>query len=185
VLVRSKLGATGVAFSADGQLIATSAGDDRNVTLPGEIHLWEADTLRERPNFEGVAHSALSVAFSPDGKRLVSGSPGRPALKVWDVTTGKLVTAVQAAISVRHLAFAPDGKTLATGHGGGGQRGNGSVQLWDTATWKERAALQGHQGLCLTVAFDRSGRFVASASTDGTAKLWPVPPIKTTTAKSK
>jgi WD40 repeat protein len=183
VLLRSKLGATGVAFSADGKLIATSAGDDRNVNLPGEIHLWDAETLRERPNFEGVTHSALSVAFAPDGKRLASGSPGRPALKVWDVATGKLATAVQAATSVRHLAFSPDGKTLATGHGAGGQRGNGSVQLWDTATWKERAALQGHQQLCVTVAFDRSGRFVASASMDGTAKLWPVPPIKTTTAK--
>jgi WD40 repeat protein len=132
-----------------------------------------------------VTHSALSVAFSPDGNLLASGSPGRPALKVWDVATGKLVTRVQAATSVRHLAFSPDGKVLATGHGAGGQRGAGSIQLWDTATWTERAALVGHQVLCQSVAFDRDGRYVASASTDGTVKLWPVPPPKTATAKSK
>jgi WD40 repeat protein len=114
------------------------------------------------------------VAFSPDGRLLATGSPGATAARVWDVTTGRLVRAVAGSASVRHLAFSPDGKTLATAHGQGGARGNGSVQLWDTATWKEKAYLQGHSQLAVVVSFSPDGRLLATASFDGTAKLWPL-----------
>jgi WD40 repeat protein len=114
----------------------------------------------------------LAVAFSPDGKLLASCSPKAASVNVWDVTTGKLATTIQDSISVRHLAFSPDGKLLVTGHGNGGRRGDGSLQLWDTTTWKEVAHGQAHRALIVSVAFSADGRRLATASMDGSAMLW-------------
>jgi WD40 repeat protein len=152
------------------------AGDDRNPAVPGGgVKLWDLAAEWERFGLAVNRESALSVAFSPDGKLLATGSPGAPAVRVWDVATGRLVMAVAGSASVRHLAFSPDGKTLATAHGQGGARGNGSVQLWDAVTWKEKAYLQGHDRLAVGVSFSPDGRLLATASFDGTAKLWPLP----------
>src|SRR5262249_7290932 len=114
VVGRFRLGARGVVFSPDGRLLAMCAGDDRNPAVPGGgVKLWDLAAERERFGLAVNRESALSVAFSPDGKVLATGSPGAPAVRVWDVATGRLVTAVAGSASVRHLAFSPDGKTLA------------------------------------------------------------------------
>ena len=175
VVARFEVGAAGVAFSPDGKLLALCASDDSNATLAGGIKLWDLATNTERTPFAGAKVSALSVAFSPDGKQLASASPKAPSVNVWDVATGKLVTTIQDSASVRHLAFSPDGKLLATGHGGGARRGNGSVQFWDTTTWKETAFGQAPRALTVSVAFAPDGRTLATASMDGAAMLWDVP----------
>jgi WD40 repeat protein len=47
--------------------------------------------------------------------------------------------------------------------------------LWSTTTWEEKGHLQGHQGLCLSVAFSADSRTLTSGSNDGTARGWEVP----------
>jgi WD40 repeat protein len=172
VLIKHKIEAKAVAYSPDGTLLATSCCLDGNPN-GGEIRIFETATGKERPG-EWSKRGALSLAFSPDGTKLATGAPGFPSLHVYDVKSGKTLQAVQSA-STRHLAFSPDGKTLATAHGQGGRRGNGSIQLWDTTTWAERGFLQGHQMLCLMVMFSRDGKSLASASVDGTARVWDLP----------
>ncbi len=159
--------------------------DNSNATLPGGIKLWDLATNTERTPFAGSKVSALSVAFSPDGKLLASASPKAPSVNVWDVATGKLVTTIRDSASVRHLAFSPDGKLLATGHGGGARRGNGSVQLWDTMTWKETAFGQAPRALTVSVAFAPDGRTLATASMDGAAMLWDMRAARTMARKDK
>jgi WD40 repeat protein len=171
VLHTYKIGAMAVAYSPDGKLLATASSDQGKPV--GEIRVFETGTWKERMGAEWSKRSALSLAFSPDGRWLATGAPGSPSLHVYDVSSGKTAVIVQAS-SVRYVAFAPDGKTLATGHGTGGLRGNGSIQLWSTGKWVEVGHLQGHESLCLTVAFSRDSQTLSSASTDGTARLWDV-----------
>ncbi len=83
---------------------------------------------------------------------------------------------IEDSAAIRHMVFSPDGRYLATGHGKFNPRGAFSVQLWDTTTWKEAAFLEGHKDFLLSVSFSRDGRYLASASQDGTVKVWPVPP---------
>ena len=66
------------AFSPDGKLIAIACGD-------GFAKLFERDSLREVASLRGFLLGVLSVAFSPDGTRLATGSVGKQAIRLWDV----------------------------------------------------------------------------------------------------
>ena len=86
----------------------------------------------------GHSDAVLSVAFSPDGKTLASGSWDK-TIKLWDVKTGKeLATLNGHTETVMFVAFSPDGKTLASASW------DKTIKLWDVATSKERATLKGH-----------------------------------------
>ena len=119
-------------------------------------------TLGGHPDF------VYSVAFSPDGKTLASGS-GDNTIKLWDVPTGKEQATLKGHTGwVTSVAFSPDGKTLASGSW------DKTIKLWDVATGKELATLQGHTSFVLSVAFSPDGKTLASASGDKTIKLWDV-----------
>jgi WD40 repeat protein len=76
------------------------------------------------------------------------------------------------------VAFSPDGKTLAVGTSSrfkGDSDANGNsyvVLLWDWRTKKHLRSLRGHAGAIRSIAFSPDGEYIASASDEGTAKLW-------------
>jgi WD40 repeat protein len=75
-------------------------------------------------------------------------------------------------VSIRAITWSRDGKLLASAHGTGSPRGNGSIQVWDAQTGKERGTLTGHSLMCLGIDIAPDGKTLASASTDATVKLF-------------
>lgn len=115
----------------------------------------------------GHTGSVSSVAFSPDGQTLASGSIDN-SIGLWDVATrSKLRIFEDSRNFVRSVVFSPDGKILAGST-------DKTIILWDLATGKKLKTLEGHRDDVWSVAFSPDGQMLASGSQDETIGLWDV-----------
>ena len=150
------------ALSPDGRSVASSE------TLDKSIKLWDVATGHEVRTL-GVPSGVQfveSLAFSPDGSTLASGS-GVGTVKLWKVLTGSEVLSLAGhAGSVRSVAFSPDGRTLASGSS------DKTIRLWEVSTGNEVRTLTGHTDEVRCVTFSPDGHTLASGSNDKTIKLW-------------
>ncbi|BCR89976.1 WD40 repeat domain-containing protein [Aspergillus chevalieri] len=150
-----------VAFSADGQTVASGSGDRT-------IKLWDVTIGEERRTLKGHSNCVWSVAFSPDWQTVASGSRDN-TIRLWDVTTGEERRTLKGhSGSVLFVAFPADGQTVASGSG------DRTIKLWDVTTGEERRTLKGHSNCVWSVAFSPDWQTVASGSGDQTIKLWDV-----------
>ena len=140
------------------------------VTLLILFTVFSLNTFAQLPyiSLEGHKEGVGSVAFSPDGGTLASGSDD-DTIKLWDVATGHELRTLQGHThSVYSVAFSPDGSKLASGSS------DDTIKLWDVATGRELRTLQGHTHSVYSVAFSPDGSKLASGSSDDTIKLWDV-----------
>ena len=115
---------------------------------------------------QGAHGYVCSVAFSPDGKRIVSGSDDK-TLKVWDATSGQeMLTLKGHTGDVMSVAFSPDGKRIVSGSD------DKTLKVWDAATGQETLTLKGHTNAVSSVAFSPDGKRIVSGSGDQTVKVW-------------
>jgi WD40 repeat protein len=159
----------GVAIAPDGSWLATAGSDG--------IRIWDVASRQEQTTLKDT-YGTKSVAVSPDGSWLATG--GRNGVRIWDVPTwqeratfkGKWATfkgkwaTLTGTDWVEAVAVAPDGSWLATG-------GDGTVRVWDVATWRKRVTLKDHYHAASRVtAVAPDGSWLASVSYYGTVRIW-------------
>lgn len=114
--------------------------------------------------FSGHQCAVESVAFSPDGQSVLTGSDDL-TVKLWDLS-GKVKQTFEGHNSyIWSVTFSPDGQSILTGSE------DGTAKLWDL-TGKLKQTYKGHQLPVKSVAFSPDGQGILTGSEDGTAKLW-------------
>ena len=121
VVLRDKAEVNSVAFSPDGERLASAGGD-------GTIKVWNSRTRKVVQTLNAHPDSVYSVAFHPGGKHLAAVGADRK-VRVWDLTTGKPVFTGPCDADLNRgtaygVAFSPDGRLLAAGS-------DGAVNVWD------------------------------------------------------
>lgn len=182
-----------IVYSPDGRQVATSSGGGRIYLpewkmWPGEIVLWDAETGKELRQLRGHNGKVASLAYSPDGRRLVSGAEDG-TVKLWDVATGdEVFTCPWEAIGITSVAYSPDGKLLASagddpvgkaGDGGIKPADFGLIKLWDAQSGRHIRTIKAHAHSITSLAFSPDSQWMVSTSgpdsaSPGEIKLWNV-----------
>jgi serine/threonine protein kinase len=154
-----------VAWSPDGQRLATASGDST-------ARVWDATTGTCLRTLQGHTHRVIAVAWSPDGQRLATASWDNTA-RVWDATTGTCLRTLQGhTMGVNAVAWSPDGQRLATASS------DNTARVWDATTGTCLRTLQGHTEAVGAVAWSPDGQRLATASCDKTARVWDISRLK-------
>jgi WD40 repeat protein len=176
-----------VAFSPDGRQFISGCGGDslKNGAVFDPVNcvvrLWDVDSGHEVRQFRGHTAGIRTVAWSPDGRYILSASggeffgisqwqpPSEVGIRLWEAATGRQLCRFNTPNSIWTLAFTPDGHSFVSGGG------NGSLGLWELpqalverhqekglAQPQPRVTLRGGGFSC--AAFSRDGKFLAIAS---------------------
>jgi WD40 repeat protein len=157
-----------VAFSPDGQRLATS-GQDR------EPAVWDLQTGQRALALTGHAEPLIpdawlfvgiqDITYSPDGALLATAGADATA-RIWDASSGRQLRVLEHPMKLNSVRFSPDGKRLATGGD------DFTAKIWDVASGELLATLRGHGLRVWSAVFSPDGRRLATAGQDTTAKIW-------------
>jgi len=152
-------------FSPDGKRLI-SAGMSAWDVIDNTIKVFDVATGTELMTLCGHSARVWSVAYSPDGKRIVSGSFDQ-TVRIWDAVTGDELMVLRGHEKrVFSVAYSPDGKRIISGSY------DGSIRVWDAEEGAEIRSLAGHDARIEAVAFSPDGKSIASGSWDNTVKIW-------------
>ncbi len=156
-------GSQALAYSNDGGTLAFATTD------PGRpwIEIWDIKKGQLVQSLNSTHVSLImSLAFSPDGKFVATGSADKK-IELWDIATGRSLKMLTGhANYVSSLVFSPDSKTLFSGSG------DRTIKLWDITSGELKSTLQGHSDHVLSIAVSPDGKTLVSGSADKSVRLW-------------
>ncbi|KAF9114588.1 hypothetical protein BGW39_003306, partial [Mortierella sp. 14UC] len=145
-------------FSPCCSLIASGDGK-------GHVRLWKVDTSRAILDLERPPRPVLTVAYSPDGRSILSASDGQ-GVQQWNSLTGVLAPlSLKMADNISSFSLSPDGNHIATGHE------DGTIRLWSRQADIAECTLLGHTVGVTQLAYSPCGRWIVSAGWRE-ARLW-------------
>ena len=165
------------AFSPNGAYVATASMDRT-------ARIWDAATGEQKAVLQH-RYIVYSVAYSPDGTRIVTANGGGRdagmgfipkgpthffgAAVIWDTSKAQMIASLGGGdLWVTSAAFSPDGKLIVTA------LADGTARIWNTATMEQMAVLRGHSRQVLSAAFSLDGTRIVTGSVDNTARIWDV-----------
>jgi WD40 repeat protein len=157
-----------VNYSPDGSLLATSTGFNQQTQVPGELRLWDTKSGKEIASLEGHSTEIKRVVFDAAGRRMASVGSDRSVL-IWNVADRTVETTFRADAAVTSIVFLADRDLLAIGDNRGG------VAIYSVAQGAAVRRYAGHEKLVPGIAVRPDQKVLATASHDGTVKLWPAP----------
>ena len=160
-------------FSHDGSKLATTGEDDAACIFNVE----SGKELFRMPHPGQVS----APQWSPDNKLLGVACVDKK-LRLWDASTGRKVREIEHAVTPFSLSFSPDGVHVVTGTGGEvvshllqlnfTPQEENPIYVWDIASGKLVREMKGHDYVVFGIEYSPDGKYIASASFDGTVRLW-------------
>jgi WD40 repeat protein len=165
--------ANSIAYSPDGTLVAMGTESARP-----NVHLWRLSDGMLVRDIDGIGATTYKVAFSPDGRTLVTGGGPESGevlavtpdiVKLWDASSGALLRTLPATCGfyVSAVAFSPDGSLLAT------SGATGPIEIWSVADGTLVQSIP-YPSTVHNVHFSPDGAQLIAGGFDGRATIWNV-----------
>jgi WD40 repeat protein len=163
-------GINAIAISPDDRYVAVGGWLPKSLkdVNSSTIRIHDFQTGNVVAVLEGLGNVVESLAFSPDGQYLASGTADNMA-RIWEMKQFRLVRQITGHTGRVHcVTFSPDSSILATGSF------DGTVRLWSVSSGKQLQQMTGHTGFVISVVFTSNGSQLVSIGNDSTLRFWDV-----------
>lgn len=155
--------ATAVDITRDGRFVVSGGSDCMNMDCV--IKLWDVQSGNELKQLKGHSNAVTAIAFSPGSRWIVSGGTDA-TLRLWEVSSGKMIRSNKAGSVVNAVSFSPDEKFVAAGNN------SSEIRIWETETGNDVIKIAANGRSIRSICFSADGKYLVSGDWNGSIKIW-------------